>query len=371
MFRSMRMGAILIMFLCLFPWSDRSAQAAVSAAACSGLVNRDLGISLCDAERTLGDSYWSENAETRIEFASCRDYQVWSSENPIGKFSGWLEVSGNDLARFEASGRYLFTLTVTPLEKSTITVLRPTWPGIDDFQRRQVAQQVAAVLEHERGHLNLLGWAARKLSGSYAVQAETEEEAQRIFPRFYNNRLAEIYHLADIYDDVTGHGILQERVGGQSPIPIRCQPALAVRSIPLPEAINGQSCFHQLKMMSEETDYSPAPPVAWSIRSGAFPPGLWLNASNGLILGSPQKAGAYRFTVSAVDGRGYPAEESFVIVVHIRGPGGNQAPNCLANVRSQRLKEWLQFPPRTGAGFETAGCEIQLAVENEWAVLPR
>jgi hypothetical protein len=306
-----------------------------------------------------------------IEFATCQVYQTWSSENPIGNFSGWLEVSGNDLARSETPGRYLFTLTVTPLEKSTITVLRPTWPGMDEFQRRQVAQQVAAVWEHERGHLNLLGWAARKLSGSYEVQAETEKEAQKIFARFYNSRLAEIYQLADIYDDVTGHGYLQERVGGKSVIPIRCQPALAIRSIPLPEAINGQSCFHQLKMMSAETDYNPAAPVAWSIRSGALPPGLWLNASNGLILGSPQKAGAYRFTVSAVDGRGYLAEESFVIVVQIRGSGGNQPPNCMAKVRSQRLKEWLQFPPRTDAGFETAGCEIQAAVKNESAIFSR
>lgn len=43
------------------------------------------------------------------------------------------------------------------------------------------------------------------------------------------------------------------------------------------------------------------PPVRWAITDGKLPPGLELDPTSGLISGTPQEAGQFRFTVSVTD----------------------------------------------------------------------
>ncbi len=45
-------------------------------------------------------------------------------------------------------------------------------------------------------------------------------------------------------------------------------------------------------------------PIVWSVSAGSLPPGITLNASTGLLSGTPTTAGSYSFTVMVTDGTG-------------------------------------------------------------------
>jgi hypothetical protein len=57
------------------------------------------------------------------------------------------------------------------------------------------------------------------------------------------------------------------------------------------------------------------PGYTWTLRSGALPPGLHLQASPGRITGTPTTAGVYSFLMRATDTKGAFAERTFSITV--------------------------------------------------------
>ncbi len=62
-------------------------------------------------------------------------------------------------------------------------------------------------------------------------------------------------------------------------------------------------------------------PYAWSVSSGALPPGLSLGVSTGTLSGIPTAAGSYTFTVTVTDGSSPPQSSSTSFTVVISTPG--------------------------------------------------
>ena len=60
-------------------------------------------------------------------------------------------------------------------------------------------------------------------------------------------------------------------------------------------------------------------PFTWSVASGTLPPGLALNASTGLLSGTPTTAGTYPFTVKVTDGSGLSDTAPLTVTI-IPGP---------------------------------------------------
>jgi len=73
---------------------------------------------------------------------------------------------------------------------------------------------------------------------------------------------------------------------------------------------------------------------ALSYSASGLPPGLAINASSGLISGSPTTADTYNVTVQVSDGRGGVASQAFVWTINIAPASVNQAPT-LAEVANQ------------------------------------
>jgi large repetitive protein len=60
-------------------------------------------------------------------------------------------------------------------------------------------------------------------------------------------------------------------------------------------------------------------PFTWSVSTGSLPPGVTLNASTGLLSGTPTTAGTYSFTVKVTDSSGLSSTEAVTLTV-IAGP---------------------------------------------------
>lgn len=73
----------------------------------------------------------------------------------------------------------------------------------------------------------------------------------------------------------------------------------SVSSGALPPMYVGVSFSHTFTVTGGVTPYG-----AWSLVSGAFPPGLSLDANTGVLSGTPTTAGPYSFTVGIPDANG-------------------------------------------------------------------
>ncbi len=59
------------------------------------------------------------------------------------------------------------------------------------------------------------------------------------------------------------------------------------------------------------------PPYTFTVSSGALPPGLTLNATTGVISGTPTTAGQFNFTITATDANSCPGSRPYSIVIPV------------------------------------------------------
>ncbi|MEK6303287.1 MAG: ice-binding family protein [Acidobacteriota bacterium] len=64
------------------------------------------------------------------------------------------------------------------------------------------------------------------------------------------------------------------------------------------------------------------PPYTFTVSSGALPPGLTLNATTGVISGTPTTAGQFSFTITATDANGCPGSRAYFLQLPAPGPPG-------------------------------------------------
>lgn len=79
---------------------------------------------------------------------------------------------------------------------------------------------------------------------------------------------------------------------------------LSIATTSLPDATNGRGYLQQLVGAGGE------PPYAWHVVAGFLPPGLFLNANSGQIVGTPHVTGTYNFKVMLSD-NATPANTAF------------------------------------------------------------
>jgi hypothetical protein len=90
---------------------------------------------------------------------------------------------------------------------------------------------------------------------------------------------------------------------------------LVITTTSLPAATGGQAYTATLAATGGVTPYS------WSVTSGSLPPGLTLNASTGVISGTPDVTGTYSFTVTVTDDQSPPVTAtSQTLSITVSGP---------------------------------------------------
>ncbi len=105
------------------------------------------------------------------------------------------------------------------------------------------------------------------------------------------------------------------------------------------------------------------PPYTWSISSGALPQGMQLNASTGLISGSPSHLGTYPFTVSVSDASSNRVLQALSLTVSASSSGNGQgalcgapAYKCAASVNPSAVVQLpAKLPTWTSSSGPTAG----------------
>jgi hypothetical protein len=71
-------------------------------------------------------------------------------------------------------------------------------------------------------------------------------------------------------------------------------------------------------------------PYTFAVTSGAIPTGTTLNASTGVISGTPSATGTFSFTITVTDSLGFTGSQAFQIIIAAPSGGGGSSCTFLA-----------------------------------------
>jgi hypothetical protein len=92
-------------------------------------------------------------------------------------------------------------------------------------------------------------------------------------------------------------------------VPIKVAAKLAVSTLKLPAVKVGKAYQATLRTKGGVS------PVTWKVTSGKFPVGIRLDRKAGMIVGKPQHAGVFTFTVTATDKLGVTSAQTLTLTV--------------------------------------------------------
>src|SRR5439155_22556111 len=75
----------------------------------------------------------------------------------------------------------------------------------------------------------------------------------------------------------------------------------------------------------------------WTVMAGSLPPGLSLNASTGLLGGTPTSSGSFTLTVKATDQGSHQATAQFTLLVNTPGTGSGNPSQCFSALATTGL----------------------------------
>lgn len=108
--------------------------------------------------------------------------------------------------------------------------------------------------------------------------------------------------------DVSANELVTTFTGGTVTVQVPC-PTISISPATLASGQLGQPYSQQL------TQTGGAGTIAWTISAGALPNGVTLNASTGLLSGTPTASGSYAITVRATDAGGCMGTQAYTLVI--------------------------------------------------------